>query len=299
MSARASFFASAVLAALPFIASLFGLYRLVASSSKSSVVTPVAGVCQLAYEQTMDRAGHIAIAILLTVLIVFTARAVFILWQGWRKTASVGKAMSIAVSGASQVIDSLQEQSPRGSRIEVVYGESPFAMTLGYFRHRIALSSRLVEMLDEDELEAVIRHEFVHADRRDPLRVLLAEFFRAGLPFIPALLYLLEQFGLRKEIEADAAVVRSMGSPAPLASALSKVLAEMDETPSLAGAGLTPTEARIDALLGVPPAKRSTLKTMVVVAISSLSLSFMSLALFVLFSSPRVITQHVCLPGNL
>lgn len=299
MSARASFAASAVLAALPFAAALFGLYRLLSSLSGSTVVTPVAGVCQLAYEQTLDRAGHISVALLLAVVFLFTGRAVLALWRGWRQTADIERGLWALRNDTSRLIDRLQLESPRGARIEVVDGETPFAITLGYIRPRIALSSSLVETLDEQELEAVIRHEFVHADRRDPLRVLCAEFFRAGLPFVPALLYLLEQFRLRKEIEADAAVVRHMGSPAPLASALGKVIAGMRDVPSFEGAGLNPTEARIDALLGSPPARTSSLRIVALAAVSWLTLSMMSGALFVLFSSPNVITKHVCLPGNL
>ena len=299
MSARASFTASAFLAALPLAAAVFGLYRLLSSWPRSTTITPVAGICQLAYEQTLDRTGHLGVALLLAIVFLFTCRAILALWHGWRRTAGIGCRLMALPNDATRLIDRLQRESPRAARIEVVYGDAPFAITLGYFRPRIALSCRLVEMLDEQELEAVIRHEFVHADRRDPLRVLCAEFFRAGLPFVPALLYLLEQFRLRKEIEADAAVVQCMGSPAPLASALGKVIAGMRGPPTYEGAGLNPTEARIDALLGAAPERSSSLRIVALTVVSWLTISMMSGALFVLFSSPSVITKHICLPGNL
>jgi Zn-dependent protease with chaperone function len=191
MSARTSFLASAVLAALPLVAALMGLSRLLNSWGDNAVVKPIAGVCQLAYELTLSEAGHLGVAFLVAIIFVFSGRALYVLWRDWKRTAKVRQAMLSLPAQASEVIDRLQPQSPRKARIDVIVADSPFALTVGYLRPRIVISSVLVELLEESELEAVIRHEFVHASRLDPLRVLLSDFFRAGLPFVPVLSYLL------------------------------------------------------------------------------------------------------------
>ena len=297
MSARSSFLASAVLAVLPLVAALIGLSRLLSSWGEGDAVTPIAGMCQLAYEHTIDKAGHLGITFLLSIIFAFSGRALYVLWRDWKRTANVRRAMVSLPGQASGVIDRLQSSSPRKARIDVVEADAAFGLTVGYLRPRIVLSSRLVELLDDSELEAVIRHEFVHASRLDPLRVLLSDFFRAGLPFVPALSYLLEEFRLRKEIEADAVVVESMRTPGPLAAALRKVLCA-GPSGELTGAGLTPTEARVDALLGRAPRLPARSSVLLLAVVSALTLSLMSGALYVLFSGPAVVTKHVCLPAG-
>lgn len=296
MSARASLSTSAVLALLPMVAAGLGLSRYLASASTSAPVEPVAGFCALAYEQTLDLAGHAGFGLFAVVMTAFFTRALFVVYRGYRERARLERVLEDRMAITSTVIQRLRDECPRGAAIDIVAADLPFAATLGYLKPRIVLSCRILETLTADELEAVIRHEFVHVARRDPLRILLAEFFRAGLPFLPVLYHLLRQFDLRKETEADEDVVRVMGSSAPLAGALSKVLGENDADTAHGAAGLSATEARIDQLLGVKQQRPSTLGALPVAGVSFVSLAVVSLTAFVLFSSPSIVTAHVCWP---
>jgi len=293
MSARTSFLLSAAVAALPFLAALFGVYQFFTATSRTPSLTPIVGMCQVAYTQSLDVAGHVGMGFVITILAVFTSRALFVLWRTSRNTT--GLKLKRSDTETRRLLDEFPRDGDLNvANIEVVDGSTPFALTLGFLRPRIVVSSRLLEILDRRETEAVLRHELAHVRRRDPLRVLLADFFRAGLPFIPILSILLNRFALQKEIEADALVVQGMGSPAPLAAALSKVLAETSRPVEALGAGLTPTEARIDALLGASPPSQSRLRFTALLCASALALSLMSGTVYVLFSSPRVVTLHIC-----
>jgi len=290
MSARTSFFASALIAALPLLAAFFGLYRFLTTAVDQPVVAPLVGVCQLAYRETLDNAGHAGIALVLCIIALFTFRAIFVFYRTWHRTSMFCRDAAPILAEAGPLAGDENDCS-----VAIVSSPVAFAVTVGYFKPRILVSSRLLEVLDAFETESVIRHERVHVRRRDPLRVLLADFFRAGLPFIPVLGHLLEYFHIQKETEADAEVVREMGSPAALASALSKVLSEREPLPSF-GAGLTPTELRIDALLGRRQQYKSRVEVGLLSLISILSLATMSGAIFLLFSSPTMVSLHICPP---
>jgi hypothetical protein len=79
----------------------------------------------------------------------------------------------------------------------------------------VYVSTAAVERLGADELAAVVTHEAHHAERRDPLRILIARAI--GDAYSLGALPRREQ--ALAELAADAAVVRSRGA-APLASAL-------------------------------------------------------------------------------
>ena len=137
-------------------------------------------------------------------------------------------------------------------RIDVVADPRAFSFCYWFIRPRICLSSGLLSRLDRDELDAVLLHERSHLRRRDPLRLLVARYFAAGLYVVPVVEELVEYYVLEKELEADQDAVRALGNVGPLARALYKVLPEADqvELGLLTPVGaLSATEARIDQLV--------------------------------------------------
>ena len=66
-------------------------------------------------------------------------------------------------------------------------------------------------------------HERYHLRHRDPLRVVVARYFAAGLYVVPVVEELASFYALQKEIAADDDAVRHVGI-APLARALYKLL---------------------------------------------------------------------------
>lgn len=102
-----------------------------------------------------------------------------------------------------------------GREVAIVPGAAPRAFCSGLVRPRVYLSEGALTLLGPRELAAVVAHEGHHADRRDPLRLLVARAI--GEAYSLRTLPRREQ--ALSELAADAAAVRR-GGAAPLASAL-------------------------------------------------------------------------------
>lgn len=141
-------------------------------------------------------------------------------------------------------------------RIDLVEDDRPFSFTYWFIRPRICISTGMLRRLSRDELRAVISHERYHLLHRDPLRIVVARYFAAGLYVVPVVDDLVGHYALLKEVEADEDAVRATGAVRPLARALYKLMPHADEmdmgllTPV---GGLSVTEARIERLAGEGP----------------------------------------------
>ncbi len=137
-------------------------------------------------------------------------------------------------------------------RIDVVADGRAFSFCYWFVRPRVCLSTGLLERLDPEEVDAVLLHERSHLRRRDPLRLVIARYFAAGLYVVPVVEELVEYYTLEKELEADQDAVHALGDVGPLARALYKVLPDADqvELGLLTPVGaLSATEARIEQLV--------------------------------------------------
>jgi beta-lactamase regulating signal transducer with metallopeptidase domain len=137
-------------------------------------------------------------------------------------------------------------------RIDVVRDSRPFSFCYWFRRPRICLSTGLIKRLDDAELRAVLLHERYHLRQRDPLRLVIARYFAAGLYVVPVVEELVEYYTLQKEVAADQAAVRALGGVRELASALFKALPDADDVDLglLVPVGsLSVTEARIEQLV--------------------------------------------------
>jgi len=137
-------------------------------------------------------------------------------------------------------------------RVDVVEDERPFSFCYWFIRPRICVSTGLLDRLEPDEMEAVLLHERSHLRRRDPLRLVVARYFAAGLYVVPVVEDLVEYYTLEKELEADQDALSALGDVRPLARALYKVLPDADRVDLglLTPVGsLSVTEARIDQLV--------------------------------------------------
>jgi Zn-dependent protease with chaperone function len=87
----------------------------------------------------------------------------------------------------------------------------------------IAIKENVVEMLDDEELEAVIAHELGHIKHRDALQKSIATAYKIAFPF--DLLARLAEAAIyrQRELEADDFSARITRKPVSLASALLKI----------------------------------------------------------------------------
>lgn len=122
----------------------------------------------------------------------------------------------------------------------------------GLLRPRIWISSGAVALLDERELEAVLRHEDFHRHHLDPLRILVARTLSSLLFGVPLIDHLAARFAVAKELDADLAAVRAQGTTRHVAGALyalgSSRLASAPDRIAVGAWSLS--RARVDQLCG-------------------------------------------------
>jgi Peptidase family M48 len=131
--------------------------------------------------------------------------------------------------------------------VSVITDSRPQAFCAGYLRPSVYVSRRTVDLLTDDELDAVLAHEHHHRRLRDPLRMACGRILSEALFFIPVLKSLVAREADVAELRADhAAVCAREGGEVALASAL----LAFDESGPAGSAGISPE--RVDALLGEP-----------------------------------------------
>lgn len=107
-------------------------------------------------------------------------------------------------------------------KIIVIKDHSLFALTYGFIRPRIVISTKMLECFDQEEITAVLLHEYAHLKRFDPLRSLIINIIKNSLPFVPIFKKMHHFIHVWMEIDADQYAMRHMGSPYALGSVLYK-----------------------------------------------------------------------------
>ena len=140
-----------------------------------------------------------------------------------------------------------------GAAVRILAGPTPLAFVSGLFRPQIYLSPSLIDILDDQELRAVLLHERHHLSTRAPLRGLMLEAWNRTLGWLPPVRGALLARLATLEIEADAAAIAAGVPPSTLASALLKC---DPHAPAAASAFSTAAAARIGELVAWGPNDR-------------------------------------------
>lgn len=109
------------------------------------------------------------------------------------------------------------------TRLVIIEQEQAVALTMGFIRPVIVLSTGLIQMLEEQELEAVIRHEEYHMRHYDALRAMPAYLLSKMMWYLPILRWCHHVLKISAEVHADQYAVARTGSPVGLGSALLKL----------------------------------------------------------------------------
>lgn len=237
----------------------FGLLVLLALASGAVLLALLATLLpraeDLIFRGAQDAADVVAALVLLLAVFGIGLGIVTLLRQLVATAALIRTLLSRAVAVPAHVT-ALARQLGIADRIDIVDDRRPFSFCYWFLKPRICLSTGLLTRLESDELGAVLLHERYHLRQRDPLRLVVARYFAAGLYVIPVVEELVKFYTLEKEIEADQDAVRALGGVSPLARALYKVLPDADEVSLglLTPVGsLSVTEARIDQLIDGRP----------------------------------------------
>jgi beta-lactamase regulating signal transducer with metallopeptidase domain len=233
----------------------FGLLLVLALGSSSVLIALLAALLPRGFGLVTGAAADPASVVAVLVLVLATVGVTLGLASLFRQllaTLSLIRTLLSRRVTVSRRIAELAASLGLAGRIDVVRDVRPFSFCYWFRRPRICLSTGLIKRLDDRELRAVLLHERYHLQQRDPLRLVIARYFAAGLYVVPVVEELVEYYSMQKEVAADQAAVREMGGVRDLASALFKVLPDADDVDLglLVPVGaLSVTEARIDQLV--------------------------------------------------
>jgi Zn-dependent protease with chaperone function len=136
----------------------------------------------------------------------------------------------------------------RSGGVAIIESDTPQAFCAGLLRPRVYLSRGALELLDADELAAVLEHEQHHAQRRDPLRLASSRVLSDALFFLPGLQRLVARQQALAEIGADEAAVAATGGDR---AAMAGAMLRFAEVGGAEMVGLDPE--RVDHLIGDAP----------------------------------------------
>lgn len=114
--------------------------------------------------------------------------------------------------------------SPNENYFTIVSYPVPLAITMGLMHPKIVLSTGLMNLLNDDELEAVIAHEMAHVKNRDPLTIFFMTLCSSTFWYIPILKWLNQQYRILKELVADDFAIEKQETTVHISSALLKML---------------------------------------------------------------------------
>ncbi|WP_179036654.1 M56 family metallopeptidase [Paenibacillus sp. URB8-2] len=165
-------------------------------------------------------------------------------------------------------------------RIVVIHRDSLLALTSGFFRPKIVLSSKLVQEFTEHEILAVLLHEYNHAQKFDPLRLLIIHLIKNSLPFVPILKKLAHYIMVWTEIEADQFAVSQMKSPYELACVLYKCSRSKQKRPIGVGFADDAINYRIQKL--VQPKAKIKIPVLEIIPVVMSSILFVLLSIIII-----------------
>ncbi len=110
-----------------------------------------------------------------------------------------------------------------GTEFIVVNDEKFIALTIGFFQPRIIVSTGVLSMFSNHEVEAILLHEWYHCRNRDPLKMFLLALILDGLGYIPTMKAMVRDFKTWKELLADRFAIKQMGTEYYLGNVLLKL----------------------------------------------------------------------------
>jgi beta-lactamase regulating signal transducer with metallopeptidase domain len=164
------------------------------------------------------------LALLLDVLVLSTLAA-GLLFTGIQLFSYLRAKAKLASIRQETLITSISESyGLRRKDLLVISCKEPVALTMGFFRPVIVLSTGLLQLLDDNELEAVIRHEEFHLKKYDSLRTLITYLLSKSMWYLPILKWCHQCLKISREVLADRYAISKTGSTVGLGSALLKLV---------------------------------------------------------------------------
>ncbi len=127
----------------------------------------------------------------------------FLAFIFWRALLRLVRRLKETTAFQKRLESSASSRSQGGLHYFVFPLPFPLALTVGWLKPRIFLSTSLLETLSPEELKTVLFHEAFHQKRRDPLKNLLLSFLFDLVFFLPFSKKMSQLLGVTNELQAD------------------------------------------------------------------------------------------------
>lgn len=105
----------------------------------------------------------------------------------------------------------------------VVRDDAFVAMVIGIRKSTIVISDAVIDMFGDEELKAIILHEWHHCRNRDNAKLFFTKLLTEAFGYLPIMRPLYRYYHTWMELLADRFAIQRMGTELPLASVLLKL----------------------------------------------------------------------------
>lgn len=134
------------------------------------------------------------------------------------------------------IVSEIIEAKHRVALLESTAIDDP--VTVGVFHPAILLPSKLLPELGEEDLSAILAHEYGHIRRRDFLTHILCELISLPVAWHPGIVYLMSKISQTRELACDAYAAARLGRLQSYANTLLHLASLCFHVPRASAAGL-------------------------------------------------------------
>ncbi|WP_239617982.1 M56 family metallopeptidase [Cohnella mopanensis] len=109
------------------------------------------------------------------------------------------------------------------TEIIVVRDEAFIALAIGMRKPKIVVSTAALDLYSDDEVKAILLHEWHHCLNRDNAKMFLTTLLSEAFEYLPIMKPIFRYYQTWTELLADRFAIRRMGTELPLASVLLKL----------------------------------------------------------------------------
>lgn len=180
-------------------------------------------LCRLDWDEVLAHAPAWRVLATSTVLVVMVSGGLHATFAQLLASYRLRRSLILLAIPTSERVAGAARRHALAVPVHTLAWDEPLAFCLGLRQPHIYLSTGLINLLEAEELAAVLLHEQHHGQHRDPLVVLLSRAVGAALRFMPVAAHVVDRIGLAQELAADRYVLQVQGNAVPLASALLKL----------------------------------------------------------------------------
>ncbi len=199
---------------------LFSLFKKIIPLTVNHIVY----FCQNRFGNAVVTLPHSLPSLVVTILsLVFLTGILILLFQLFKTKVLIYQLLrnQIPINKPTQTFF---ESLDMADKVNIVENDQYLSFCYGFIKPKIILSSKLIDALTKDELQAVLIHEQYHLKNRDPLKIVLGHIATSMFWFLPVLKDFHDHFIVLKEFAADQMVINLQGSTKNLKLALVKVV---------------------------------------------------------------------------